>query len=45
MTVAEFDRDHKRAAALARKPGGVLVVDEDGNVQFRLSIPCYAIPG
>lgn len=45
MTLEQFDRDHKRAIAAARKPGGLLVVDNDGNVRFRMTIPCYAIPG
>jgi hypothetical protein len=45
MTLEEFDRDHQRVFALARKPGGLLVTDSEGNVQFRLTVPCYAIPG
>jgi hypothetical protein len=44
MTLEQFDSDHKRVIALARKPGGLLVVDSEGNVRFRLTIPCYAIP-
>lgn len=44
MTLEQFDRDRKRAIAAARKPGGLLVVDSDGNVRFRMAIPCYAIP-
>ena len=44
MTLEQFDRDHKKVIAAARKPGGLLVVDNDGKVQFRLTIPCYAIP-
>ncbi len=45
MTLEEFDRDHKRVIALARKPGGLLVVDSEGNLRFRISMPCYPIPG
>ncbi len=38
MTLEEFDRDHKRVRALARKPGGLLVVDNEGNVRFHMVI-------
>jgi len=44
MTLEEFDRDYARVVAAARKPGGLLVVDNDGNTRFRLTIPCYALP-
>src|SRR6185437_10828024 len=39
MTIDEFDRDLPRALAAARQPGGVLVVDADGNTRFHMSIP------
>jgi hypothetical protein len=44
MTLEQFDRDLKRAANAARKPGGLLVVDNDGNVQFHMVIPHDTLP-
>jgi len=39
ITIDEFDRDLPRAIAAARKPGGVLVVDAEGNTRFHMKIP------
>jgi hypothetical protein len=39
ITIDEFDRDLPRALAAARKPGGVRVVDAEGNTRFHMSIP------
>lgn len=36
--------DPERVAALARRPGGVEVVRDDGTAAFRLVIPAAAIP-
>jgi hypothetical protein len=44
ITIDEFDRDLPRAIAAARKPGGVLVVDGDGNTRFHMKIPHTALP-
>ena len=44
ITIGQFDRDVLGALAAARKPGGVVVVDDDGNVRFRMSIPHTALP-
>ena len=43
ITIDEFDRDLPRAIAAARKPGGVLVVDADGNTRFLMKIPHPAL--
>jgi hypothetical protein len=39
----EFDRDLPRVLVAARKAGGVVVVDADGNTRFHLSIPHVAL--
>jgi len=44
VTLDEFDRDLPRVLVAARKPGGVVVVDADGNTRFHLSIPHAALP-
>ena len=44
ITIEEFDRDLSRAIAAARKPGGVLVVDAEGNTRFHMSIPHTSLP-
>jgi hypothetical protein len=44
LTIDEFDRDLPRAIAAARKPGGLLVVDADGNTRFLMKIPHTALP-
>ena len=43
ITVEEFDRDPNVIAA-ARKDGGLLVVDAQGNPQFTFWIPNAALP-
>ena len=44
ITIDQFDRDMSGAIAAARKPGGVLVVDAEGNTRFHMSIPHTALP-
>ena len=44
VTLDEFDRDLPGVLVAARKAGGVVVVDADGNTRFRLSIPHVALP-
>jgi hypothetical protein len=44
VTLDEFDRDLPRVLVAARKAGGVVVVDADGNTRFHLSIPHAALP-
>jgi hypothetical protein len=44
ITVDQFDRDILGALAAARKPGGVVVVDDDGEERFRMTIPQTALP-
>lgn len=39
MTFDEFKRNSSRSIALARKPGGLRVVDNDGNLEFFFIIP------
>jgi len=39
ITFEEFKRDRSRAIALARKPGGLRVVDNDGKLRFFIIIP------
>ncbi|MBA3396157.1 MAG: hypothetical protein H0T89_26240 [Deltaproteobacteria bacterium] len=35
VTLDEFDHDLPRVLAAARKPGGVVVVDAEGNTRFQ----------
>ena len=44
ITIEQFDHDVLGALAAARKPGGVVIVDGDGNVRFRMNIPHTALP-
>jgi len=44
ITIEQFDRDMLAALAAARKPGGVVIIDADGNVRFRMSIPHTELP-
>jgi hypothetical protein len=44
ITVAEFHRDKRGALAAARMPGGVFVVDADGNTRFHMTIPHTELP-
>jgi hypothetical protein len=43
VNVAELKSEPKKVTQLASRPGGVRVVDDDGNERFRLSIPATRI--
>jgi len=44
ITLDELRANRRRARRLARRPGGVAVLDANGNPVFKLWIPSEALP-
>lgn len=44
VTIAELKTDSQRVLQLARQPGGVSVVGEDGKHRFQLVVPGEPLP-